>query len=147
MLRSITIARSLILGFLSIGSLATHTAADEATDSGEGLHIEDAVITSADAGKSARLRFAISNYGPVKVRLNAVRTSIARDTKLMITMPGGGTRTVSGLPVLQEETLDLTTSHIMVKLVELKRPLNPGATVEFDVVFQNFSVPATAHVH
>ncbi len=127
--------------------LATFAAADEASETSDGLHIEEAVVTRAQVGESARLRFKISNYGTRKVRLNSVRSDVAQDARLIMTLPGGLSKAVSGLPILQEETLNLATSHVQVELKELKQALLAGSTFEFEAVFQDFTLRAFAHVH
>ncbi|WP_412074437.1 hypothetical protein [Tritonibacter mobilis] len=52
----------------------------------------------------------------------------------------------SGLPIMQEETLDLSSSHIGARLIDLNSGLLPGDHLTFKLHFRQGQIAISTHV-
>lgn len=125
----------------------TPSLAQETTEHIEGVIVEDAIMHPASLGERSYLCFRIVNLSPNTIILNRVRTSAANAVEILMDVPGPGHRSVSNVPILREETLNLMTSHIRVELNQLTQELLPGTEIEFEIEFQNFVISAVADVY
>jgi len=121
--------------------------ADESSEPITGLYIEDAVATPADAGETAIIGFRIDNFSGRNVSLMGVSSQTADSASVV--MRGGrvGTHVTTAVSVMQDETLDLRTSHMWVELRGLKTKIREGDLVPFELVFARGRVSAQAHAH
>lgn len=120
---------------------------DEITERVDGVYVEDATIVAAKKGENAVIKFKITNFGLANVNLLGIEAEFAGSGELFISIPQKGPQRVSGLAILEEETLDFSTSHLSSELRNLANDLEPGTSVEFKLVFSKFSTTAAAHVH
>ena len=123
------------------------TVADETTERSDGIIIEDAVITPVKVGETAYLRFKITNFGLRSTTLQSVRSNISSAVKMVMTIPGKGSHIVSDLVILQEETLNLASSHIRVEFQDVNKTIEPGTNIEFELKFWDSKITAFAHAH
>ena len=121
--------------------------ADDVRNDNNFVSVEAAHVSASKAGGTAQLQFKITNNGNQPVNLKSVRSSLAQTSQVTIFDPYQGRQVIDDLSVLRDETLDLDTSHIRVELINLSKDIEPGSTIEFELVFRRFSTTAEAHVH
>lgn len=121
--------------------------ADDVRNDNSFVSVEAAHVSATNAGGTALLQFKITNNGREPVNLRSVRSDFARTSRVTIFDPYEGRQVIEDLSVLRDETLDLASSHIRVELINLIKDIEPGSTIEFEMVFRRFSATAEAHVH
>ena len=122
-------------------------AADESFEPLSGVAVEDASIVAARVGDTARLTMRIDNASGRKITLLGVRAEIADSGALIVAPPGVAKQEAQSFVLMDQETLDLASSHIGAELRGLRRPIHPGETVEFELIFAVGAVKAIAHAH
>lgn len=151
MIRSPNARRTFVIGAavtLMIYALGQGLSrADESSEPITGLYIEDAVATPANAGETAIIGFRIDNFSARNVSLMGVSSQIADSASIMMRGGGVGTHIATAASVMQDETLDLRTSHMWVELRGLKTEIREGDLVPFELVFAHGRVGAQAHAH
>lgn len=135
-----------LLLFLS-ASFVAPTMADETVETFFGALVEDAVATPAPAGGTTILRFRIDNTSGGPLTLTGVHWTKAKSGSLVMKQPVLGPTDISSLSILENEVLDLRSSHIWAELRDLDQPLKEGDVIEFGAVFRSFTVLIPAHVH
>jgi copper(I)-binding protein len=121
--------------------------ADDIRNDNNFVSIEAAHVSATKAGGTAQLQFKITNQGNEPVNLRSVRSHLAQNSRVTIFDPYQGRQVINDLSVLRDETLDLSSSHIRVELINLSKDIEPGSTIEFELIFRRFSTTAEAHVH
>ncbi len=121
--------------------------ADDVRNENGFVSVEAAHVLATKTGGTAQLQFKVSNLGDDPVNLVSVRSTVAPVSRMTIFDPYQGRQAVDDLSVRRDETLDLDTSHIRVELINLNKDIRPGSTIEFELVFRQFSATAEAHVH
>lgn len=132
---------------LTVSLDASEAAADVTSEPLSGVTVEEATAEPAKAGEVSKLRFRLVNSGVSNLTLTGIHSPLSEAGALVLRGPLTGPRDVTTLTILQEEELDLMTSHIWGELRGLKRELATGSFVEFELVFRSGSVSAEAHVH
>ena len=133
-----------IFGFLAGGLPA---AADETFEPISGVAILDATATTSLVDGTARLRFGLENFSSSDVTLIGVRSENAGSGTVILTDGSGGQSVALQLLVRQEESLDLSSSHIRIELRGLNKPLSEGDVMPFELLFRQGSATGFAHVH
>lgn len=133
--------------FLGVAFAATIAGADQPTEEVPGILVEEAVVKPAKRGEMSTLQFKVTNFGSNRVLLETVRSNAAQTVDILMTVSGHERSVLSGIPILPEETLDLSSSHISVVFRDLKSPIDAGSSVEFQLVFNGFTTTAVAHAH
>lgn len=142
-------SRSLVVLF-SISLILTNFAlaiADETSETSFGIMVEDAVVEPAGKGETTKLRFKVSNYTTQRIWLSAVRTPISKSATMTMRLDAESFEPINVVHILREETLDLRSSHIRIELNSLRQEVRLGMKVDFELVFNDRVVPATADVH
>lgn len=122
--------------------------ADETTEAVDGILVENAQIVRIPSDENrAQLKFSVSNLGANDVTLIGLSSGIAEGVEMYFFSSDGTRQTATDLTILQEETLNLASSHIKIDLVDVKRELAPGMKVEFRLNFRGFDSEAFADVH
>lgn len=142
-----TLAISGLLVAVLSGSGQGTAHADESSEPNPGIYIEDAVATPAAAGETSIIGFRIDNFSGRSVNLMGVSSENATSALILIRGHGARTHIASGVSVMQEETLDLRTSHMWVELRGLKSAVMEGDLVPFELIFARGQVSAQAHAH
>ena len=134
--------------FLAVLVSTTVSFADETTEDVDGILVENAQIIRIQSDENrAQLKFSVSNFGTNDVTLVGLSSEVAGGIEMYFFSSDGTKQMVTDLTVLQEETLNLASSHIKIDLVDVKRELNPGMKVEFKLNFRGFHSLAMADVH
>ena len=132
---------------MALAALPSIVSADEISEHIDGIYVEDATITPAKKGKTATLRFRMTNFRRKHVTLIGLRALFAKTGKMVMLIPEKGPENVSSLTILSEEVLDFATSHLKGELHDVESDLVLGSNIEFELVFTDFTTTATAHVH
>lgn len=131
--------------FILVGMPAA--IADDVRNDNNFVSVEAAHVSAAKAGGTAQLQFKITNHSNEPVNLRSVRSKLAQLSRVTIFDPYQGRQVIDDLSVRRDETLNLDSSHIRVDLINLAKDMEPGSTMEFELVFRRFSTTAEAHVH
>jgi copper(I)-binding protein len=121
--------------------------ADESSEPFSGVYVEDAVATPAAAGEVSFVGFRIDNFSGRNLQLMGVNSDAAETTLVLVRRGGTGGRIANTVLVMQDETLDLRTSHMWVELRGLKSEVREGDLVPLELIFARGRVPAQAHAH
>ena len=121
--------------------------ADDVRNDNSFVSVEAAHVSAAKAGGTAQLQFKITNHGSDPVNLSSVRSKLTELSRVTIFDPYQGRQVIDDLSVRRDETLNLDSSHIRVELINLSKDIEPGSTIEFELMFRRFSTIAEAHVH
>lgn len=132
---------------IALAATPSRPQADETSEVLNGVTIEDARAAPAESGGATRLRFRIENASGRTVALDAIRSPDAEEGVLVVVGDNDAQPAAAGLLLLDQETLDLGTSHLVAELRGLGRPLRDGDFIEFEAVFRAGTAPARAHVH
>lgn len=124
-------------------------AADQTFEPMSGVTIENAVASPAAKGNNSAIRFRIVNTGVDDLALIGIRSPQARSGALAMADPVIGSLEISTLTIEaeEEEEADLSTSHLRAEIRGLRRSLESGDYVRFELVFRNGALPGEAHVH
>ena len=134
--------------FMALTLITTNAArSDETSEHHDGVLVENAMMVISADGNAAELRLSVSNIGTDDVTLVNLATEIAEKIEIYYLSPSGQKTVVTDFTILQEETLELPSSHLHIDIVGLKRPLEPGAKEEFKLIFRDFEATAVADVH
>lgn len=131
---------------LIAGALFPHASADETTE-GWDVTVEDAMTASAEDGEHSVLQFRLDNASSQDFVLRAARTPVAGSARLMMRMPVVGPMAVRQVLVPSGEIVDFSTNHLWIEIGPLMRGLLPDETIEFELIFDGWTLPAEAHVH
>lgn len=127
--------------------LSATVFADETTEMKPGVIVEEAVVGPGKKGEATWLKLKIVNLLRKDIVLQTIHTEMSDITEMKMNVTDNGFEPITGIPILSEETLNLFSSHIRVKLVELKEDLKLGTEMTFELDFGDFKVPAIADVH
>ena len=137
----------LLLIITCFTTITTFAFADEKTETYDGIVVENAYIQTDHTKATSQLKLKVSNYSSDDLKLLDVQSAAFERTSLMLQMPGAGKVKVDSLTILQEETLELDTSHISIELKRLRHAIKPGDKIEFELVFSDQTIQALADVH
>jgi len=125
----------------------TQTYADELSESYDGIVVEGAYVQTDDKVPVSILKLKISNFSSNNLTLIGVEAEKFTNARLLMNDFKNGIIQIESLSILQEETLNLDTSHIWIELSGLKRAIQAGEKIEFDLLFAAGKVRANADIH
>lgn len=126
-------------------ALCNPSQADTTAEVLRGVVVQDARATPT--GDGLLLRFSIENTSGRTIVLEDVRAAAAETGSLYVDESGLYRVPAEQLIVLDQETLDLGTSHIGAVLSGFSEDLKSGDVIELELVFRSGIVPVSAHVH
>lgn len=126
--------------------LQTPAIADNTDAYFQPVEIHDAVVTISDRVTSGDLRFRIVNSSPGKLTIVGVTNTDKVQSKIMGRIDNNNYAELGSITLLREENLDLTTTHIFVRLSNFKVPLKAGEIVDLRLVLSTGELPFSAHV-
>lgn len=132
---------------IALVAAPSRSRADETSEVLSGVTIEGARAEPPTPGGATRLRFRVENASGRTVVLEDIRSPDAAEGALVVSGGDGAQPAAAGLLLLDQETLDLGTSHLGAELRGLRRALRDGDIIEFEAVFRTGAAPARAHVH
>lgn len=135
------------LAFAAILIVPFAASGDETVEILDGVLVEGAVMSAAEAGGASELRFRLDNASGRTLTLTGAGSPLAESGALVMRMPEDGPTEIDGLTVLDQEVLDLLSSHVWIELRGLEQAVQPGDTVDVELLFDTGAVGAIAHVH
>lgn len=141
------IALSAMINILFAMAASTAAIADAAPENLYGLTIEDARVTAAQLGGDTVLRIRIVNDSAEPLVFIGAESEEFRASKILARTQHDGPAVLESVPIPVEETLDLASNHLLLKLSGLRREIQSGETVSLNLSFLRGSVPIQAHVH
>lgn len=129
-----------------IATIAVGVAADETTE-GWDVTVEDAMVAVAQQGGQSVLRFRLDNASSQDFVLRGARSSVAGSAIIMMRMPVVGPMEPEQVIVPRGELVDFCTSHLWVELSDLNDDLLPNEMIEFELIFNGWTLSAEAHIH
>ena len=142
--------KNIIMGLFSVALIAfniNYAVADEETETYGGIIIENARVETDSKKPKAFLKMKISNLSQSGITLVGIRTENFNQAKILMEQPWKSSIRVDSLTILEEETLDLDTSHIRVELSGLNRAVKAGDIIQFELLFNNQVISAAADIH
>ena len=121
--------------------------ADESSEPLPGVYVEDAVAIPASAGDMSIIGFRLDNFSSGNVLLLGVTSEVAETALVLMRGGGTGPQIAKTVLIMQDEILDLRTSHIWTELRGLKSEITEGDLVHFELIFDRGRVAAQAHAH
>lgn len=109
--------------------------------------IHDAVVKISSSGTSGDLRFRIVNSSLGKLTIIGVTNADDIQSKFMARIDDKNYVELGSITLLGEENLNLTTTHIFVRLSNFKEPLKVGETIDLRLALSNGELPFSAHVN
>lgn len=141
------IALATVISALLAMAASTAAIADAAPENLYGLRIEDARVAAAQVGGDSVLRVQIVNEGAEPLLFLGAQSEIFGASIILARTQHSGPAVLESVTVPVEETLDLASNHLLVKLSGLRREFNAGETVSLNLSFLRGTVPIQAHVH
>ena len=133
---------------LTLSMMLQTTAFADNTDAYfQPVEIHDAIVTISNQDTSGDLRFRIVNSSPGKLTILGVSNTDNVQSKIMGRIDAKNHTELGSITLLREENLDLTTTHIFVRLSNFKEPLEIGEIIELKLVLSNGELPFSAHVN
>jgi copper(I)-binding protein len=126
-------------------TLTKYTLADDPAIY-QSVEIKDAVLTPSKKGEMSTLRFYIRNEGIDPVSILGVKGPGHRYSKILAKVTDKNYVKLGSLPLAQEESLDLTSSHVLIQLTETTQSYKLNDTVPLTLVLINGELPFVAHV-
>lgn len=142
-----TLVGIFLAGTLMMILVTTQSYADEISESYDGILVEDAYVQTDFREPIAVLKLKISNFSSSDTTLLGVKTKNFSNARLLMNGSDQEVVEVDSLTILQEETLNLDTSHIWVELSGLRQAIKIGEKIEFDLLFSTGEVSASADIH
>ena len=130
-----------------LAAMALPAFADEASENRAGVLIEGATLSKAPIGGTSILKMSITNQRRGPLVLTGIRSHFSDSAIIDVGDPSVGRKQTEELYILQNETLQLDTSHIQVRFPNLSKELSLGDHVILKIVFKGMEVDATADVH
>ena len=111
-----------------------------------GVTIENVNVTQGKRGENAAVTFIINNFSYQDVFLQGISSDASSSGELFYKGAFGQGIVESGLPIMQEETLDLSSSHIGARLTDLHSRLLPGDHLTLKLHFRKGQIAISTHV-
>lgn len=137
---------ALAFGLLGFMASMSSTQADDRQEPLDGVTILLARAEPAEAGGSSRLWLRIDNASGRTVILRAINSTDAGGSELILGRDATSQPAVAGLVLLDQEMLDLDSTHARARLTDLRRSLTPGDVLTLTLVFEKGAVQIEAHV-
>lgn len=112
----------------------------------QSAQIEHAVLTPAGIGGVSTLRIFIRNMSSDYLTILGVRSPHNNRSQIMVSLGGGAYTELDALPLEREENLDLSSSHMIIHLLEITQPIEIDEKIELNLILANGELPFTAHV-
>ncbi|MDF2366057.1 hypothetical protein [Sneathiella sp.] len=133
---------------LTLSMMLQTTAFADNTDAYfQPVEIHDAIVTISNQDTSGDLRFRIVNDSPGKLTIVGVTNTDNVQSKIMGRIDANNYTELGSITLLREENLDLTTTHIFIRLSNFREPLEIGQIIELKLVLSNGELPFSAHVN
>ncbi len=120
--------------------------ADDTAANFQSAEIEDAVLTLSDNGDYGDLRFRILNKGFDKITILGVAGIGNEQSTIMARLDDANYADLGSITLLSEENLDMTTSHMFIRLSNIRESLKAGQSIILRLILSNGELPFSAHI-
>ena len=142
-------SRTLVALVGAAGLLAQMALADGLPTFAEafyGVTIENVHVIQGQRGKNATINFVIDNFSYRDVYLQGISSDASAGGELFYKNAFGQSSIENGLPIMQDESLDLASSHIGARLTDLNSGLLPGDHLTLKLHFREGQIAILTHV-
>lgn len=136
--------RSIILVFIL--ALGSNALADDTSANFQSAEIENAVLTLSDDGAYGDLRLRIVNNSSDKLTILGVMGAGNGQSFIMARLDDINYANLGSITLLSEESLDLTTSHMFIRLSDFEESLKVSQNIDLRLILSNGELPFSAHV-
>jgi len=119
---------------------------DDALSLFQAARIEKAVLSPIKADGTSILRFLITNESSENLTIIGVTSPIHQNSKIRVQLNEGNYSQLDSILLPREEDLDMTSSHIVIQLTDVVRPIKKNENIDFTLVLTSGEIPFTAHV-
>lgn len=142
-MRELCIRSIILIFFLVFGS---NVLADDTNANFQSAEIEDAVLTLSDDGAYGDLRLRIVNNSSGKLTILGVTGVGNGQSFIMARLDDINYANLGSITLLSEESPDLTTSHMFIRLSNFEGPLKVSQDIDLRLILSNGELPFSAHV-
>ncbi|KZY22568.1 hypothetical protein A3728_01130 [Sulfitobacter sp. HI0040] len=136
-----------VLAFFALSSYAAVASGlRQETEGLYGISISDVSVEAAQAMADAKVTMKVQNLSSSSVVLEDVASDVSEGGELFYKDRFGTNPASAGFTLLQNETLDLSSSHLGLRLTGLKQNLVAGDHLMLELRFRSGSVTVQAHV-
>lgn len=111
-----------------------------------GIYVSKLCISEGSRNGNADVELVFENYSGDTIFLDGLSSDVSEGGQLYFKNTVGSTVTENGFGVGREEVLDLSTSHLGVRLTGLKQDLVRGDHPTIYLRFRSGTLETTAHV-
>lgn len=112
----------------------------------QAAEIREAYVTPSDVGGTSILRFHIRNNSPDTLVILGVEGLDHEHSKIIVQLGSEKYSELGSIPLLAEEHLDMTSSHMFVQLLNVGRPIKSNEKIKLRIILTKGQLPFTAHV-
>ena len=142
-MRELCIRSIILIFFWAFGS---NVLADDTNAIFQSAEIENAVLTLSDHGNYGDLQFRILNKSFNKLTILGVTGIGNEQSAIMARLDDINYANLGSITLLSEENLDLTTSHMFIRLSNIEESLKAGQSIKLKLILSNGELPFSAHV-
>lgn len=112
----------------------------------QSAEIDSAEITISSNETSGNLRFRIVNNSSGKLTILGVTGAGDIHSKIMARIDDINYAELGSIPLLSEESLDMTTTHMFIHLFNIEEPLKIGQKIDLKLLLASGELPFSAHI-
>ncbi len=131
---------------LALGLSTGAAVSDDAPSVFQSARIERATLTPSDVGGVSILRLFITNESVNQLTIMSVKGPSHGQSKIMVQVNTATYAGLDSIPLINEEVLDMTSSHMIVELSDLKTAIRLDEKIHLKLILANGELPFTAHV-
>ncbi|MEH6405247.1 MAG: hypothetical protein V7750_17870 [Sneathiella sp.] len=135
-----------IFTFLIVIFSVSPAISDDALSLFQSARIEKAFLSPTKSDGSSILSFLITNESSENLTILGLTSPIHQNSKILVQLTEGNYVELESIPLASEEGLDMTSSHILIQLTNVTRPISENERINFTLVLTSGKLPFTAHV-
>lgn len=137
---------SLILSFFLLTVSATGALADDTDTLYQSAEIERAFLVLSDDKGTAEIRFKITNQSSGRLTIIGVAGPHQIQSRILAQLDNQRFAELRSISLEPEETLDLTTSHMSIRLSGLPNSFQNPEKIDLRIILSEGELPFTAHI-
>ena len=110
-----------------------------------GVEISQLCVESASAGEDLEVKLTIENWSSETITLTGVQSQDSIDGEFYFRGALNTLTKTDSFTILRNETLNLSSSHIGIRLLGLKRDLKVGDHIPLSLAFRNGTAEVGTH--
>ena len=137
---------SLTLSFFLLTVSATGALADDTDALYQSAEIEEAFLILSDDKGTAVLRFKITNQTLSNLTILGVNGPGNVKSQILVKVDDTKYVELGSISIASEESLDLTSSHMSIRLLELPDSFQKTGKIDLNIILSEGKLPFTAHI-